>query len=339
VNLTTSSLAQMVDEVGGITKHTETSAESKIVAALNRALVVAAALDWTELEQSDETGLRSFADSDIKTLESGDSYYPGPLQVDRVLSIVPQAASDAGSLEIITAADLQDRVRGLLTTTGLPRYAAYVGQTIQHRAFTGPAAATVTNSIATMDNAKVLRMDYEKGAGYVGGRSWEDVDGTFSTGVALNATVQGPYGLRRLSVPAGWAGHITVAVASVTVAAVNTLEEPSTNTNDAHQVIARPLYRLWPVPDQDYACTVTWQRQPLRLTEDEDVPEVPVSPYLVLAAAADIFRNEDNNAVMAGQYDSKAGQMLRVITSKHRGQRRVVATPFMGSFTGQTGVC
>ena len=336
MNLDSAALSQMVDEVGNVTHHTETSAETPIKDALNRALAAVPRGDWQQLQRTDETGLRQFSDSDIATFEANDQFYPGPLQVDKVLSILPDTAG-AAEVEIVTAKELHTRVQGLLDTPGIPRYAALVGQTIQHRRFDGALSCTVTCNVATNDNSKVLRVDYDKATGFVGGQSWEDVDGGFLAGVAMFRPVQGPYGLRRLSIPVGWAGAITFTINSVVVSLINTLEEPPTNTNLAHEVVTRPLYRLWPVPDADYGCIVTWARAPMRLTEDEDVPEIPVSPHLVLAAAADIFDSLDNNAVAAEKYERRAAASLIRIRQNYRGFQKVVARPYMGSFVDQTG--
>ena len=74
----------------------------------------------------------------------------------------------------------------------------------------------------------------------------------------------------------------------------------------------------------------------LRLTEDEDIPEIPVSSFMVAKAAAEIFAQMGKPAE-SGQWEARAGAYLKVATGQNIGTKRVNAQPYMGNIVAQTG--
>ena len=153
--------------------------------------------------------------------------------------------------------------------------------------------------------------------------------------MALGTTVPLGYPLRMIVLPSGWHGTLTVKDGSSnTIVTIAGVEEPPSATNTAQQIIARSLMRLWPVPDAAYVLSLVWWMEPTRLSEDGDVPLIPVAPYLVHKAAAAAFLQMDKTADAARE-ESEAQAAIMAAIGQHRQDRLRVARPAMGSMVAR----
>lgn len=307
--------------------------------AINRALDSAASLfDWPQLVEADESGVRILSDSTLPSLLSGDSFMPAPYAAGRLRSLVVQGAHSP-PVEIVTPDELYHRAGVQLAfEVGVPRFAAQVGVTAQTRRLASDGALTCYSSSASNDGTKTVRVYFQKSSAPLGGRSWADVTGTFSTGVQLGggATLEAGYPIKSITLPTGWAGTCEIRDGSGTsLVLVPSVEEPSTNTNSLPQTIQRALLKVFPTPDADYPATVIWWRVPLMLTEDEDVPELPIGSFLVARAAADIFGQQGKLAESA-LWEGRAMTALRSTLQQQSGHKRQQSVPAGGNILAQT---
>ena len=331
-------LSDMVTQVGNALGDTSTGTQAQIKDMLNRALDHAASLyDWPQLRQHDESGLRNFGDSNLKTLESAEAHAPLPIDTTWVRAIVHQDI-DQGQLEQRSPEDLYHLFGSRKDNQGVPELFAVVGHTAQYAAI-GTAGAVTISSNQTNANA-VVRVHYRKSGRFIGQSNWEDLTtADWTAGVATNATLATGWEVEKISLPSTWVGSCTaVDNGAKSIIGIQAIEEPPATSNSTYQIISMPLIRVFPVPSKDYACTVIWTRQPLRMTEDEDLPEVPVSEYLVAKAAAYMLE-ACNRLGEAQQQHVVAGQLLQSkFHQNHTGQKSKSMRVRRGNVLGMTGV-
>src|SRR5262245_23445083 len=110
----------MVDEVVNYVRDTTDATRTAIKNGMNRCYsAVAAGIEWPELIESDESGLRQYSDSTLTTLMASDPFLPLPWDVARIKSLHFQTV-DGGQLEIVEPAEGYNRAGVSLTTTGKP---------------------------------------------------------------------------------------------------------------------------------------------------------------------------------------------------------------------------
>lgn len=329
----------MQTEVGRVVQDTSTIRKASIKDALNRALGIASEMfEWPQLLKADESGVRYLSDTTLTTFMSGDPYAVAPFGCGRIKALVPQVTT-WGNIEIISSDALYQRVGSQLNIVGKPMLAAITGRTVQFIPIDTQGVCSVLCTSDANDNILTLRFYFRSSAMQPGDATWVDVSGAFSTAAVLptNDTVAAGYSLEAIGVPVGWAGSIILQDRNnITVGVVAMTEQPDTSVNGTIITLSRPLMRLWPIPDADYAATWIWWRVPLRLTEDSDIPEIPVSAFLVAKASAEIFSQMGKQAP-AQLWEGRAATYLKLATGQNTATKRIQAAPYMGNLVDQTG--
>jgi len=331
------SFTDILTEVGNFALDTSATRKTVIKAAVNRKLAFAAQqFAWPQLLIADATGLRKGNDTALATFESGESEFPLPFTAGRLHAMHFQV-DHTGFIEVVSAAELFERAGSQLNTTGRPAYVAQVGTTAQIRRLATSGTVRVNSDVATNDNTQTVRVYFRRGSSLTGERTFEDVAGAFSTNVAISSSVAAGYPIEMVSLPSAWAGTCKILAADDTeLVVIPPAEWPTTASNASSQIISHPLCRCWRVPDADYKMTVIYKREPVRLVEDGDVPEIPVASYLIEAGIAEVLRQR-GKSTEARLHDAEAGAQLRAAIAQNSNTRRAQITPARGNVVASTG--
>lgn len=322
---------------GRIIQDTSPTRDVSLGDACNRRLNEASsAYEWPQLIRVDETGLRNRAETDLKTFELGQAEAPMPVGCGRVKSIVLQTLGCDEVVEL-EQEELYQMAGGQLNATGTPRYFCHIGQTAQYRRLVTSDTVTLTSNNALNDSMSV-RMWFKKSTAIVETDAFQDVTGSFSTGVLVDQECAEGYPIERISLPVGWHGSLNVAGSHGTdIVSMQSVEFPVAANNNMQRTESRQLIRVWPVPAIDYGATVIWWREMRPLTEDADEPIIPISSYLIHATAAEGFRQMGRVQEAAVQ-DQLAERSMYRIRHQYGNKQTLHAAPRFGDVTIQTGV-
>lgn len=331
-------LSEIVVQAGRIVQDTSTGRAASIKDAVNRRYREALAVTrWPNMLRVDETGLRNLAVPALATFEAGEKEAPMPQGCGRVESIQLHGISGP-PLQWLEQREFYDVLGGVLTNTGTPEFYTDIGTTAQYRRLAEAGTLTCYSNVTANDGQRSVRVYFRSSAEIVAGDPWQDVSGTFSTGVTMNQSCFAGYPIMRVELPAGWVGGFTMQDGSGNVlVAAQSVEFPKENANSTRQTIERRLIRVGPIPSVDCGATVTWQREVDDLTESEDTPVIPVAEYLIHGAAADIFRQMGKDRPASVQ-DALAARALRQAAKLHGHTRTTFAPPRMGNVASMTGV-
>lgn len=321
-------LAQMKREVAFAVNDFTESKAAKIEAAINRRyLYVAGVFRWAQLEHADESGLRIFTDSDRRTLEAGEPEAPLPQGMGRLVSLHHQDSRRA-ALQSFTLKEFYSRVVTQTANTGYPWAYTKIGDTAQYRRLADAGPVTAKSSTSA-NNALVARVYFRKQGGHIGQANWADVTGNFVAGVSVGSGVRLDAGfpVEKVVLPAAWTGNFQILDGSANVLVdIQRIEEPNTASNATEVTYQRQLIRVWPTPDADYGLTVTWLRDVQSLTEDEDVPLMPVSRALVEGAIADIL-TQKGETDLANKHEALFTQYAQVAAGVQQSNQTPQVTP------------
>ena len=331
-------LDTMIHEVGRIVGDTGAGRQVPIKEALRRHYdTISAAIEWPQLVAFDESGLRTLGDTTVASLEESEPEAPAPFDAGKIRSIMLQGI-DVPAIEVIQPGHLAELAGSQLNTVRRPMYAAQIGVTAQTLRLPNSSSLTAWSpDTAQNDNSKNVRVEYRTSDAPLGHESLVQITGIFSAGVAIAGTAAAGYSISKVTLPVGWAGSFEIRDEDDTVVVhIASDVQPATSTLlSQRKTRCRPLYRFWPVPDQDYGITWTWWRSPRRLIDDLDTPEMPVSAYLIEAAAADILSHMDK-AQASQQHQNKADAFVRMLLRQNnRGPIQVM--PMGGNFISATG--
>ena len=329
---------QMVTAVGRLVNDPSTGRQVQIKDALNSAYMFAAStMEWDQLLVADETGLRKRGDSTLLTFESGEAEAPMPWGAQSIRSLQYQSISTS-AVEMVTPGELFERAGSQLSTSGRPCYACVAGRTAQYQRL--PAAEAMKFKAGSTNANLVARVHYLQSTGHIGNENFEDLTTATWTSLVMSGGVQAAgWPITRVSLPSTWANVFQGYRNDGTtlILEIDRSEIPVTATNSTYLVADRPLLRLWPVPDKDYAMTVVYYAMPQRMTEDEDQPIMPVADFLTYKAAATVSRIKGDHS-SAGNFDSEAGASLTGVSRGEKKFGRAQAVPFRGNFLHQTGM-
>lgn len=339
VNLGIQQFSDMVTEAGRLVDNTSTALKTSIKSWINTALSVAeVANDWDELLRTDESGLRDRADTAIKTFEASEAWAPMPWNAREITALFFQDSS-VDPPDIVTQDELYRRAGSSLNTESRPRFAAMVGTTAQYKKL--PASEVLKFKCPTSTNANlVARIHYILGAGHVGNEQWQDLSAAdWTTATSMSAAAVLGWPITKIALPSTWADTFNGYRNDGTteIISIERAEAPLTATNGTQAIASRPLMRLWPVPEQDYAMTIGFRIFHPKLVEDADTPMIPVSQFLVSKAAAQAARQLGDHK-RASSLDTEARLALNAISRKSKPAARQFAVPFRGDFLGQSGV-
>jgi hypothetical protein len=327
----------MVSEVGRIVGDSGTGRRRPIKDAMMRNYDgIAAAVEWPQLVAFDESGLRTLGTTTVKSLESGEAEAPAPFYTGKLRGIMLQGQSTP-AIEIMQPGLMAELAASQFTASRRPAYAAQIGVTAQtlRLSAAGSLTAYATDSSAN-DGTQTVRIEYKTSGAPIGHESTATVSGSFTAGAAISGTAAAGYPISKVTLPSGWAGDFQVRDGSGAVI-VNIPSNllPATTALTESRTVSRPLYRFWPIPDQDYGLTWTWWRRPRRLLADSDTPEIPVASYLIAATAAEILRHMDKPQA-ALLHEREAEKFIRLLLRQNnRGPISVI--PKGGNFVDMTG--
>jgi hypothetical protein len=313
-------------------------------ATLNRSVndeyqALVARHQWPQLLRVDKSGLRAPSDSNLKTIEAADEFVPMPFTSGRLLSLSHQTAvSGRTMLEAKDPQAFSEIVGNRINQSGVPAIYRYVGQTAQVRK-AAAGTPTLTCTVSGNDNVREVMVRLRSSAAaQLDTQSKVVVSGVFSAGVSLGLAIGAGYDIEAVSVPSGWVGNLRITDSAGTlIVNWNHYEVPTTATTTDKEVISRQLVEVWPIPVSDYPLTVHWYRDPRALTADEDVPEIPVSGYLIDAVAANLLEQAGRHKdAQARRYSAE--KTLRALTGQHKQDAPRVARPYGGNLLGATGV-
>jgi len=331
-DLGTSTLGEMRTEVLNLLgKPSSSLLVQKIDAAINRAMEWAVKQgEWPTLTRTDEFGLFAPADSTSATFQSASAFAALPWGCRNVQAMFLQGSNSRRELRQISPEEMSRLYS--VTETGAPAAYAIVGETCQHTPIASSESFTITGN-AVNDNISTVRIWYRQQSGHLGEVVSPALSGSFSTGVTSPSAATSGWPIERITVSENWAGPITITGATELVK----IESPfgTAASNPMSRIETRPLVRLGPTPDADYAGTVIWRRVPRRLLKADDAPEVPVSAALVYAAAADLLRIDKRFS----QANAMEAKKIEAVTGEGLGEqsRGGFAAPEYGNFLDQTG--
>jgi hypothetical protein len=338
------SLAQMVVDVtkrhqygSGESPEFETAVKLAVQDAYEEILE---AYSWPQLKRVTESGLRKGDEATLLTFESGESQAPLPLDSVAIQSIEVYSP-DYRTIQFVEPGELFRRAGAQINTTGTPEYAAIVGQTAQYRRLATAGTLKVKSSVATVNDLLTVKVYYQ-GSAALSGRAarWEDVAGAFGTGINLSTSAAAGYPVEAVAIPVTWVGILTIEDLSgtpVEIVRVHPYESPGTSSaNLTWQVISGHLLRLYPIPSADYKATITYIVDPPPLTEDNDIPLIPVSGILVEMATASMWRRARRHD-LAREHEVIAEKKLnRATKAQQKTQKQAAPSP--ANVLWQTGM-
>lgn len=338
-NLGYKTLGQMAASVGRLINNTSTSKAQKIKEAISRNYEeVAAEYPWPELQRVDTVGLRKSDVSGVKDLESGEAEAPLPWDTYRVKSVYLKSPT-ACPLVYVSPSEMFERAQNTIDTAGIPQVYTIAGQTAQWARLSADSVLTLICSSTGNNDINDVRIRYRTSSSQLGAYIWEDVEGgTFSgSGVDTASEALSGFPVEAVQIPAGFVGTLTIVDDSANeIVRIDSGEAPNTNSNEHYQTWTRPLMRVWPPPNDDYACSVAWQRKPPALLETADTPEIPCSAILEYRAASEMS-TEDEKPQLALLYDQKAERSLQRVFGASQETRRY-ARPRGGNIMAATGI-
>lgn len=289
-----SPLSVMLSEIGRLVEDPSTALKTTTKEALNRAYDgVVAQYEWPQLALTDETGLRK-RDDTPKTLVSGEAEFPLPVDAAQIRGLFYQDGSGE-QIEVVSLPSMYQMLAGDTTRTGRPLVAAIIGTTPQHRrlAASGNLTAICPDSDEN-DGLLSPVIEYQVAAGMSGQQTRLPLIGVFSVGVTIMPAAAAGYPISKVHLPDAWQGGFRVTDSSGNVLVdIRAVVEPQLATaSPTPRTYANTLLRAMPTADADYGLTVACQRRPQALDADGDVPEIPVSTYLVEKVAAEILRQK-----------------------------------------------
>lgn len=329
--------ADMVTDVGRLVGDSSTGRRRPIKDAMMRYYdTIAAAWEWPQLVAFDESGVRDLGSPTIKSLEAGEPEAPAPFYTGKIRSMMLQGVQ-APAIEVVQPGLLAELMGSQPTLSGRPRYASHVASTAQTQRLAADSSLTASCPDSNVNNNTLsVVVEYRRESAPVGHESTVIAAGAFTEGVALPGTAAAGYPISKVVLPSGWAGGLTIEDTGGTeIVSIRAMFVPLGTVINESQTIAKPLFRFWPVPDQDYGITWTWWRRPRRLVEDHDTPEIPVTSYLVSATAADILRSMDKLSA-AREQERQADIFVRSLRRQNNvGPIHVL--PRGGNFVSMTG--
>ena len=332
-------LSEMQDQIGLKVRDTSTAQRRISKDNMNmRYSEYAREYEWPELVRSDDVGLRDLANTTLTTADSAETFFPGPWDAQEILSLTVYTPT-AVCLEEITATRLAAYTGSQRGVAGLPLYYAEVGKTAQYQQLTIDSVLTFRSSSTGNDSiARTIRVVYSTSTAHLGRTTLEELDGTFGTAnfVDTAGTAGAGWPIQEIHIPKDWVGDLTVEDSAGNVIVDIPPIEGGGTASEQWQVLSRPLYKCAPIQNNDYKGTWVWKRLPSALREPTDVPEIPVSDVLVLAACSDYYADaqEPQLSVM---YDQKAERALKRISGANRIPRGG-AFPRGGNILGMTGI-
>lgn len=291
--------------------------------------------DWPELERVDEIGLRKADDSAIATLEATEREAPMVRDSIRIKSIQTYSPSYR-EIRITSPAEVFRMLGASTTVSAPPELACIVGRTAQHKRIAAAGPITLKSNVSTNNNDLVVRVTYRPTDGQVGETIFEDVSGTFSgTGVTLSTQAAAGWSIESVSIPIGWDGNLTIEDASTTVVQIPQ-RAPGASGEQHHRWYSRLLLRFAPLPDADYSAMLSYRLTPPELSDNTDVPLIPVADVLINRAAAAYFRSQRKLSI-AREFEVIAERLVQSIMSNEPIDRTPSLAPRRGVL-GMVGV-
>lgn len=286
-------------------------ARSALRAAMNVSYHMAVnAYDWPQLTRNVEVAIRKGDESGLALFETGDSYVPILPEIADPVSL--HVSGNDVTLPIRTQTEFYEYIGGQsLSFTGHPTVACYAGTTSQYRKLPAAGALRVKSSSAANNSTIVPSVLYQVSDGVTGNEVWEDVNGNFTTGVALASNAAAGYPIKAVSIPAGWAGTLTIETSDgvTEIVKVQPVRAAAAAGSSALRYYAGMLLRVWPTPAVDDKGVLVYRLRPQRLTENNDVPLIPVTDYLIQSGCAAIYAR-DKNMEMIRYHEAKAQESL-----------------------------
>lgn len=306
----------------------------KIDSAINRAYTrIASSGHWPTLELVDEVGLVRPSDAARPTLLGGIAEFPMPWGSRDATLILQEPAG----VEVVQMPAALFYRTYAISDSGTPRHYCIVGETVQHTRLAAADTVVITG-VAANDSAAAMRVQYRTSDNETGEVSNElfDAGSTFSTGVTTTGTLAAGFPISRIVVNENWVGAITIVrtTGSTEIAKLNGPFLPIAGA-PFRRVLTRPLARIGPLPAVDTKATVIWRRQPRRLENPTDAPEIPIGAALVYAAVAELLRI-DRQYSMSRDMEAKSQEAL---DGSESGESRdtEIASPLGGNLADATG--
>lgn len=338
ISLGYSPRGEMVAEIGRLIEDTSTARKVSINDALARAYDgLLAQYKWPQLTILDETGLRK-RDASYKTLLAGEPEFPMPIDAGQIVSLLYQDIL-ADPIEIVAVPRLLQLLAGDITLQRRPFCAAVIGTTPQYRRLAAAGVLTVTcPDTDANDHVLGVTVEYAQAAGMSGQKARIIVSGAFASGVSITPAAAAGYPISKLHIPVAWKGGLQIADAlgTVIVDIRSTIEPQATTASPSARTYANTLFRAGPTPDADYGLTIVAQRRPHALDHDSDVPEMPVSTYLVEKVAAEMLRQMGDRAA-SGDHEAEARIYLAQLIHQAAPVAQIVP-PMRGNFLSATGI-
>lgn len=332
---------QLQQDVQDLVQDVTTIGGQKILRALNRAIdEITSDGDWPQLERADEVGLEKRSDTAQTVIDSSaSSFFAGPVNCERVKSITIYSPTGATMKQASAAELASDAGSELNSRTGVPYSFARVGQTAQFKPLAADGTLTMKCTSSGNDDVRDVRVRYRTSTAHLGASVTEDVlGGTFSgSGIALNSTVEAGWSIESVDLPVGWVGALTIEDASANVIVeIANVFSPGT-TSGSHWVhYSRPLFRVWPNPDQDYKATVVWKERHQPLLTATDALQIPAAAAVVYKAASSIMGAERRLADAAAFNRMAEAALDRAQSGTGRVTEAI--RPAYGSVLGAAGV-
>jgi len=315
--------------------------KANAISAVNRALEEAAELrDWPELMRNSELQLRVQGDTTSDTLQSGEAYFVAPWACRRIDAMTMMAPAKYVMNEVSSETLLNLMTTGTDSASGQPKHFAHWGWTAQHAALAAEGALTVLSD-STLNGSdgsnKRVVVTYRQAGHHLGESRQVNVEGDFDTGVALPTAAVAGWPIESVQLPSGWAGSLTIQDASANVIVdVPKKLLPESAASSGHATYRRRLYRMERSSDVDRGGNLRWLGYPRRLSSGSDVPDIPVSNYLIEKATATMYAVR-GNVVASRSHEANARDSVEDSGARET-KRHGTAPPRFGNVLGMTGV-
>ena len=287
-------LKVMRDTVARFVQDTGSYRATRIDDALNVAYQQAKDFtDWEELLRLEEVNV---------VVAASDQYVFLPQDTDHVMAVADPdnriiADGIGGRLALLD-------LIGFLTTTGPLRQLIGAGTWAQSRLFTSSGVLTVVSDSAS-DTTQILRV---RGYSTEDIIIQEDIQLNGLTGVAGTRTYRAELAL------------ISVGLADTDLVGRIALTQ-SANTggrlSPSEHSIQHKVFRLLPRTDTAKTLVVIYEVEMPSLRDDNDIPMIPVSQFLIEMGKADIWRHQ-RKSTLADKHEQKARDHLERLISKRQ---------------------
>lgn len=304
---------EIVDQVSKHTQELDTGALSRIRQAVNTGYDIAVRrADWPALVRARETGI---------TTTSGDRFLYLPKDVAKVYFLVPSDIGDV--IPHQTIYDLFTTISQFSTTPGSVYRYADAGESGTKASIATAEAITVFPG-GSAENYN-LRIHGRNGDDEI----FENVTISNSTPASSTNTFEEIYAF----VSGGeHTGIITLSGVS------SSTEYATIGTNERTAKYKR--LRVWSVPSSAESIAIFFQKRVQKLTNDDQVPEIPVAQYLVHYAIAQVYSRERKWQGAHITHLQQAEAILAdIIAEDKMGSQRIEqGTPYPQQFSrGRTG--